>query len=104
MGSFAQSLDLWSAHPFYFGFDLGYGSTDWAFLAGHISPNDGGSGVYKSAPIRNTDKGFNWGLHVGYEINTYFVFEVNYTRYRKSIITLVYGILESFTSFKTRNF
>jgi hypothetical protein len=91
----------------YFAIAMGWGTTDWRHLIVHASNPDEFSMVSLSAPIAAHDKGFAYGLVLGYEIRRYFSWEFSYMRFPRARIEFdevsLYPITEMQTSIYAYN-
>ncbi|WP_423063143.1 hypothetical protein [Candidiatus Paracoxiella cheracis] len=76
----------WRAKPFYFGFQFGYGSTDWSQLVARYATRADYYLLRVSAPIQAGDRGATWGFVVGWEVQPHFAMEVNYVRFPNTTI------------------
>ena len=72
---------VWRVYPFYIGFELGWGDTDWSMLVVKANNPDEYLTLSLSAPISAGDRGFVYGFMLGYEISTHFAMEANYMRF-----------------------
>ena len=65
----------------YLGLEFGWGTTDWSQLIARAANTDEFSMVSLSAPIAAHDGGFVYGVMLGYEVQSYFAWEMNYMRF-----------------------
>ncbi len=77
---------MWAAHPFYFGVEGGWGTTDWSHLTVRATNPDDYITLSLSAPTSATDKGPVYGFMTGYEINPHFAMEMNYMRFPNTTV------------------
>lgn len=67
--------------PFYLGFTVGRGSTNWSGMVDKHAITDDSD---LSVPVRAEDTGFVWGGMAGYEFSPLFAVEFNYRHYSTS--------------------
>lgn len=79
-------------HPFYIGFNGGYGATTWQGLV-PLKQNDA---MFISTPTHVVEGGAVWGAFAGYEFMPYFALEASYMRYPNATVSFDPSSLFSF--------
>lgn len=82
--SLVRHHSLFATDNFYFGVNMGGGSTEWKYLVDTTDPNGGGTTL--ATPTAVSEGGPSWGVVIGYSITKNFAIEWQYMRFANSTI------------------
>lgn len=92
--SSADADPLFPSKVFYFGVNLGGGSTEWKYLVDTTDPGDPSI----TTPTSVTEGGPSWGIVIGYDLNKNFAVEAQYMQFANADIQL-----SPFSTYKDQN-